>query len=71
MPSRDFEGFKARIIHILGRSLSEKTVSGEERQSSMTTAGFNRSTDYLSRFSRGSATTGVANGIFANRVNNH
>ena len=58
---RDIEGFKARIIHkILNGNLgtagnnTNLTLSAEERQSSMTTAGFNRSADYLSRFSRGS-----------------
>jgi len=52
---RDLEGFKARIIHkLLGGHLGSETLSAEERPSSMTTAGFNRSADYLSRFSRGS-----------------
>jgi hypothetical protein len=60
----DAEGFKARIIHkVLNGNLATAgnlTQSAEERQSSMTTAGFNRSADYLSRFSRGS--TGPAGG---------
>ena len=65
MTDRDVEGFKARVIHKLfgdqnnsGGNLTNMTMSAEERQSSMTTAGFNRSADYLSRFSRGSITTG-------------
>ena len=58
---RDLEGFKARIIHkLLGGHLGSETLSAEERPSSMTTAGFNRSADYLSRFSRGSIGTGGA-----------
>jgi len=67
MTDRDLEGFKARIIHkYFGGHLgtagnnTNLTLSAEERQSSMTTAGFNRSADYLSRFSRGS--TGPAGG---------
>lgn len=55
----DTEGFKARVIHkahlgTAGANSNNLTGSLEERQSSMTTAGFNRSADYLSRFSRGS-----------------
>ena len=58
---RDLEGFKARIIHkLLGGNLGSETLSAEERPSSMTTAGFNRSADYLSRFSRGSIGPGGA-----------
>lgn len=53
MPSKDFEGFKARVIHIASRHMAE--FGGDDRPSSMTTAGFNRSADYLSRFSRGSS----------------
>jgi hypothetical protein len=68
LTDRDMEGFKARIIHKVlgghlgtaGNNMTNLTLSGEERQSSMTTAGFNRSAEYLSRFSRGS--TGVAGG---------
>lgn len=63
VPTRDFEGFRARIIHIAAQSSSEYGYSGEERPSSMTTAGFNRSVDYLSRFSRGSSA------IYGQRVN--
>jgi hypothetical protein len=55
VPSKDFEGFRARIIHIAIQSSSEYGFSAEERPSSMTTAGFNRSADYMSRFSRGSS----------------
>lgn len=55
IPCRDYEGFKARIIHLFTQNNSDNALSGEERQSSMTTAGFNRSADYLSRFSRGSS----------------
>ena len=40
------------------------TLSAEERQSSITTAGFNRSADYLSRFSRGSTGQGTNNGAY-------
>lgn len=59
---RDLEGFKAWIIHkfISGHlgtaeNITNLTLSAEERQSSITTAEFNRSADYLSRFSRESA----------------
>jgi hypothetical protein len=72
---RDLEGFKARIIHkFIGGHLgtagnhSNMTLSVEERQSSITTAEFNRSADYLSRFSRGSAGQGTNNGYY--NVNN-
>ena len=61
LTDRDLVSFKAIIIHrVLVRHLgtagnnTNLTLSAEERQSSMTTAGFNRSGDYLSRFSRGS-----------------
>jgi len=55
IPNKDFEGFKARVIHLAMRNHSEYRMSGEDRPSSMTTAGFHRSADYLSRFSRGSS----------------
>lgn len=65
LADRDVEGFKARVIHKLlggqnasGGNLTNMTQSAEERQSSITTAGFNRSADYLSRFSRGSTGAG-------------
>ena len=69
LTDRDLEAFKMRIIHkylgghlgTAGPNTNNLTRSAEERQSSITTAGFNRSADYLSRFSRGSAGTG-ANG---------
>jgi len=61
LTDQDLEGFKARVIHkVLGGQFgtagnnTNMTLSAEERQSSMTTAGFNRSADYMSRFSRGS-----------------
>jgi len=61
MTDHDAESFKARVIHkVLGGhpgtagNNTNLALSAEERQSSMTTAGFNRSADYLSRFSRGS-----------------
>mmetsp|Transcript_2351 Transcript_2351/g.3543 ORF Transcript_2351/g.3543 Transcript_2351/m.3543 type:complete len:209 (+) Transcript_2351:501-1127(+) len=70
LTDHDLESFKARVIHkVLGGHLgtagnnTNMTLSAEERQSSMTTAGFNRSADYLSRFSRGS-TTGQQNPPF-------
>jgi hypothetical protein len=63
VPGKDFEGFKARVIHIAAKNNSEYGMSAEDRPSSMTTAGFNRSADYLSRFSRGSS------GMYGSRVN--
>lgn len=61
-PDKDFEGFKARVIHLGSRNNSEYGMQ-EDRPSSMTTAGFNRSVDYLSRFSHGSS------GMYGSRVN--
>ena len=62
LTDRDEACFKARIIHkILGGHLgtagnnTNLTLSAEERQSSMTTAVWNRSAEYMSRFSRGSS----------------
>ena len=58
LTDRDEQGFKLRLIHKclgshLGTAGANLTRSAEEG-SSNTTAGFNRSLDYLSRFSRGS-----------------
>lgn len=64
VPGKDFEGFKARVIHLASKNRSDYGLSGEDRPSSMTTAGFNRSADYLSRFSRGSGS-----GVYGSRVN--
>jgi len=63
VPNKDFDGFRTRVMLIAARLHSEYGLSGEDRPSSMTTAGFNRSADYLSRFSRGSS------GIYGSRLN--